>query len=43
LEPIDPECRAGRGVVADLEGIRDIERPHPLEVAEEASVAGERL
>ena len=32
VEPIPPKRRAGGGVVADLYGIGDIERPHILEI-----------
>jgi DNA-binding winged helix-turn-helix (wHTH) protein/predicted ATPase len=42
VEPIHPKRRAGGGVVADLQGIGDIERPHILEIFDLAVVAGER-
>ena len=42
VEPIHPKRRAGGGVVADLQRIDDIERPHILEIFDGAVVAGER-
>ena len=42
VEAIHPKRRAGGGVVADLQRIVDIERPHLLEVFDGEVVAGER-
>ena len=42
VETSRPKRRAGGGVVADLQRIVDIERPHILEIFEDEVVAGER-
>ena len=42
VEPIPPKRRAGGGIVADLQRIGDIERPHILEIFDGEVVAGER-
>ena len=43
VEPISPERRAGRGVVADLQRIGGIERPHIFEIFDGEGAARERV
>jgi hypothetical protein len=42
LKPFTPKRRAGGGVVADLQRIGDVERPHILEIFDGEVVARER-
>src|SRR5262245_16369407 len=43
VESVGPKRSAGRRVVADLDGIVDVERPHIFEIADRLCVAGERF